>query len=656
MDWHSVKPEHAELVARLEQDVRDNPKSYNRRLYWLAMLGYGFLWGVLLLIVGIIAGAVALVIVTQSGGLTVFLKKALIPLFILAGLIIRAMWVRVKPPEGIELKREDAPGLFAFLDEMRKRKKGPKIYKVMIESRMNAAIVQHPRFGIFGGYRNYLLLGLPLLMALDKEQAEAVIAHEYGHLVAGDGRFGVWIYRVRSTWSKVAEALFVERKWGDFIFEKFFGWYVPFFNAYSFVQARAHEYAADRFAAETVNANAVGGSLIALGIHDNDVENIYWSKLWHEADSQNTPSHMPFAGMPPFFRRPDVDKARWQMILDQMMTYETGLNNTHPALPDRLKAVGAEPKLPDPPEENAAQALLGETFQRLLEEMDREWWDEAAPHWHKRFENAENGRSTLAALKQMHEKEPASMSADDLWELASLTDWLEGSDKAVPHYRELIEKHPDFTRGYAALGSVLIDMNDAEGVALMDKARQMDDAYTMAVCRKVYPFLKHHGKEDEAEEFRQLAIRRSEKEQAAHEERDILRKSDTLLPHGLPDEVLYDLGRQMHSLPSVLKKVEAAFIARKKVEHFPEEWPFYVLGFKLKSHYHWMGMDGDMLETVTEGVKLPGDGYYVMLTPDNKQILEKFQALPGAKFIDAGKICVPTPQAQQPQQAQQKAA
>ena len=47
--------------------------------------------------------------------------------------------------------------------------------------------LQLPRLGIFGWYRNYLIIGMPLMKSLTCEQFKAVLAHEFGHLAKVTG-------------------------------------------------------------------------------------------------------------------------------------------------------------------------------------------------------------------------------------------------------------------------------------------------------------------------------------------------------------------------------------------------------------------------------------------------------------------------------------
>jgi Zn-dependent protease with chaperone function len=107
--------------------------------------------------------------------------------------MVRALWVHLQPPKGWMLTRADAPDLFQLLDRLRKELQTPPIHVVLVTPEFNAAVSEIPRLGLFGWHRNYLLLGLPLLQVLTREQFTAVLAHELGHLSHGHARSSNWI-------------------------------------------------------------------------------------------------------------------------------------------------------------------------------------------------------------------------------------------------------------------------------------------------------------------------------------------------------------------------------------------------------------------------------------------------------------------------------
>src|SRR6516225_1867399 len=140
-----------------------------------------------------------------------YLKGAAIKLALIFGgffwVVAGAMWVRLDPPKGRPIANSDAPELFALIDKLRRALGAPRFHHVLITEDFNAAVVQFPRLGLLGWYRNTLLIGLPLMKALTRQQLAAVLAHEFGHLAGGHGRLGNWIYRLRFGWARLAQAL-----------------------------------------------------------------------------------------------------------------------------------------------------------------------------------------------------------------------------------------------------------------------------------------------------------------------------------------------------------------------------------------------------------------------------------------------------------------
>ena len=162
---------------------------------------------------------------------------------------LRALWVRFDEPEGVPLERDDAPALFEALDRIRQKIDGPPVHHVYLDSEFNASIRQLPRFGLFGGAVNYLSVGLPLLMALDRRRLLSVLAHEYGHLRGNHGRLSAWIYRTRLSWLKLDASLQRDEGVMALASQAFFRWYFPRFAAKTFALARQDEYEADRVSA-----------------------------------------------------------------------------------------------------------------------------------------------------------------------------------------------------------------------------------------------------------------------------------------------------------------------------------------------------------------------------------------------------------------------
>src|SRR5215472_6757397 len=217
------------LVHRMERLAGAAPAAYRWWVVALAAFGYALL---LALVLGLALLLVVLILgFRHAPALTLKLGFLIGALLVV---VLRALWVRLEPPEGEPLTREQAPEFFALLARLAARLDTPRVHVVLVTAQFNAGVVQLPRLGVFGWHRNYLLVGLPLMQCLSAQQFEAVLAHELGHLSRGHARLGNWIYRLRQVWMRLDGALEKRPRWGSGAIRGVLHWYAPYFNACSF--------------------------------------------------------------------------------------------------------------------------------------------------------------------------------------------------------------------------------------------------------------------------------------------------------------------------------------------------------------------------------------------------------------------------------------
>jgi Zn-dependent protease with chaperone function len=568
--------EFESLVERLEGEAHSAPGRYRRRVVLLGLLGYAYVGAIVLVAVAAL-GAVGYLMLTGHG--RAVLAKIGWALIGLVYGVARGMWVRISPPDGTPLTKEQAPALFEAIDELRRRVRAPRVHHVLLDHRFNAGVVQVPRLGVLGWQKNYLLLGLPLLQALSVQQFRAVLAHEFGHLSRAHGRSGAWIYRARVGWSRLVEQMEREDHWSAFIFRRFFRWYAPYFSAYSFVQARAQEYEADRSAAEVTGSPEVAGSravadaLLDLSLKGALLEECFWPGVWEQADHKPEPSLGPYTAMGDFLGAPvSGDDARsW---LEHALSLRTTANDTHPCLAERLSALNQEPRIPPAVERSAAAALLGRSLPALAADLDRSWAEAAGPPWRERFEAVQQSSRRLAELDEQAARGGLPLDAD--WERARLREEIEGSDAALPLYRCILEREPGHVSAGFAAGRILLARNDESGLELLEAACSADEGAILPACRLAYDFLQRRGREREAEAYRQRALTHQDALDRAAAER-VVKADGRYLHHGVPSEVVAALRSQL----AAHAQVSVAYLVRRDLEVHPER-PYFVLGVKQK--------------------------------------------------------------------------
>ena len=504
-----------EMVGRLEEYAGREPEKYRLRVGLLAALGYAYV----LLVLGILVALLYLLVwlAFTGGRFNVWVLKVGWVLLVLAWFVLRSLWVRIPAPEGVRLTREEAPRLFALADELAARLEAPRPHVIQVDADYNASLAQVPRLGPFGWQRNYLTLGLPLMQALTPEQFRAVLAHELGHLSGNHGRFGSWVYRVRQTWAQLLERLEREERWGAFAFSKFVNWFAPYFNAYSFVLARRHEYDADRAAAQLTGGRQAAVALAAVEVKGAYLSRKYWPEIFKRADEQREPTAGAFAGMWHALRA-GVARDEARAFLRGSLAQETGYGDTHPSLSDRLKALGLGPAEQEAlaeevargaegggAGETAAEHYLGDLRGELSRRLDAEWCAGIEPSWRERHEYATKSRRELAALEE--KARTKELSDEEAWSRAEWTAEFKGADEAVPLLQELTGRRRTAAAAHSLLGQILISKEDAAGVEHLEKAMAEDADYVPVACEVIYGYMRAQGRHEEAEAYRRRLLR-----------------------------------------------------------------------------------------------------------------------------------------------------
>ncbi len=571
----SVKTEEEfiTLVKQAESAAANQPRAYNIKLALFALLGYTVILGVLVALLGLAGGLVASAFFSTGLFILLLKKKLIIGVLFAIWVLLRALWVKFEPPQGYVLKRKHYPQLFSELDSLSRRLKSLHIHEVILDRNLNASVVQHPRLGVLGWHKNYLILGYQLMLSLSPEEMRSVLAHEFGHLSSNHSRFSGWIYRVRLTWLRVMHAFDQVDSWGARLMRKFFDWYSPQFEAYSFALARSNEYQADAISAELTSPEIATRALVNVHVTAPYVDDRFWRDYFRQADTSPTPLNAPFAGLSRFLGDHPLQR---EEVLDRIrsaMGEETHYADTHPSLKDRVAALGAEPQIPAPPPVSAASAWLGERNAAVMAEFDRQWLEENGDAWKNRFEHVSRANAQLADYDS---RNPHELNDEALWEYACLSDEFRSGDQALPLFRAYQERHPQDPDPAYFIGLILLSRNDDAGLEQLRLACNNPRLLERAT-QAGYAYLREKGDEAAAEAWWQTSVEKNGQLIAAGKERQSFTAKDSVIPASMEETELQTLQDKLRAL----KQIGKVWLGQKPVKYFPED-PVYIIAFSPK--------------------------------------------------------------------------
>ena len=114
-------------------------RGYKTRVFLLALLGNAYLAAMLLAIAALLGGAVVSIVWLKAAGVKVAFVVA-----VFLWLVMKALWIRLRPPEGTEVAPKEAPELFRMIEELRRELRAPRFHHVLVTDDFNAAVVQDP--------------------------------------------------------------------------------------------------------------------------------------------------------------------------------------------------------------------------------------------------------------------------------------------------------------------------------------------------------------------------------------------------------------------------------------------------------------------------------------------------------------------------------
>ena len=568
--------------------------------------------------------------------------------------LLKALWIEFPSPKGLRLEPgQTAAGLQRSIREIRGKLGGPRIHDIYLTRDYNAAIVQNPRFGVLGGQRNYLILGVPMLCALPAEEFQGILAHEFGHLAGNHGRFSGWLYRARQTWIGVSNNLAAaagSRRGSGLIRlvvllwagagERFLRWYIPLLDSYAYIVSRMHEVSADRAAAGLVGAAVHSRALTRMKLRGRFLADRFWEPVWQSAKDRPLPEAGIFAKMAAAVRA-EIPLADAREFYARALLEQTQPRDTHPCFYERLVAVGnsiprplGDAPLPDIAltaaqsfEVSAAEVLLGEGYRPALEFCESDWTKDTGENWKKVFNEAETMRTRLTELERLAQTrdltEPEALARAEA--IRTLRD--PGSTRAA--FESFLARYPTNARANYVLGFYLLDAHDATGLEMLDRAMNSDVHLTPTACDAARRFCVEVGNSAAAESYARRRQRYLEEVRLAQAERAGIAARDELLPHRLSPEGIASLR------PIFLKYalLESVYAAQKRVANFPDS-PYFVMGLlPRRKWYLWASTKKERaLVGMAKDLRLPGQGWVVLLNNRNSWLKKRLLAIPESRI------------------------
>ena len=625
------------LVRDVEAGVGRDPAKLKWRVLQLAIVGYLGLLFWLLVIIAISAGCFSVMFWADMQGKIVCGILGVMILFGGGWAALKSLVVKLSLPQGRVVTREEVPVLFAMLDDLQKQLRSAPFHQVILDEDCNAGVSQVPRLGLLGWSRNYLIIGLPLLDGLSRDEMRAVLAHEFTHLSRDHGRFSHWLYRLRRSWEVLFNQLSKPRQDGEItgrmFVKKFLDWFWPKFNAHAFVLSRSHEYEADGQAGRIAGKHAMASALVRIRFLGRQLGDNSWPDVWQIANEQPAPPDDVFVRLRDGLRAgpEQAERSRW---MEEAFLVKTTNSDTHPCLTERLGALGVSVsgwKLDDVAtavSPSSAEVLLGDKLDVIRADVQKHWSKEIEKNWKDRHARASALSHRLTTLNQAVPNPGAD--ADSLWDQAHVLLDLKGDKNLEPLLRQILALRPDHAAANFYLGRLLLDAGNKEGETYLERLMEEDEDVLPQACAMLR---EHHRRAGRMDKVRDVEARmdRYEKDAAAsRKERSEFASSDALIPHGLSGDELSKLRETLAADPQLAR----AELAQKQMKFFPKQ-KFFILCIHRWQPWHRLpsaDQDRVLVNRISRAVQLPGRVLVIPPSGSFSALAKKFRYLPDTEI------------------------
>lgn len=637
------------LVASIDREYQDRTDALTRHTYRWMLLGY---MAIILMTVSLIGTGLALFLaglVWSHVGIAMVIVGGLLIVFGV-GQVGALVFVDQPEPRGIDLAPQQAPNLRQLVGMLCREMKSPLPQKIILTEDFNAAIAQRPRLGIFGWSQSSLILGVPLMLAISPEELASVLAHECGHLSLKHGHQGSRIYQMHESWERLFQKLQQKQGGGlksvaGSLVIRFLNWYWPRFHARAFVLSRRNEFLADRRSAEATSVETTADALFRIECLSYFLEHEFWKETWDDAEHQDQPPDDLTERLRAAYRSAAISPqaSRWR---DQAIQRVSGSEETHPAMAERLAALGQSPEqirqrqFPDSPDPNAFDALFGDDAADLEQAISARWKEQVSAIWQDRHRR-------ITALRTDADIDDSvfpdgDRSAAELWARARRVLDASGLAAAEPLLRQILESEPQHTGANMAFGQLRLEQGHEDGVQILKSVFDQQNAdWTGAAAAVLEQHYITTGQKQRAGEVRTAMDQFDRDRAAAEQERFQFKKSDVWIEHGLTEferSVLSDEFRQHESCRRV-------WLARKRVQHFPDEHLYVLVVESNGPRRERPTTEDELIAPLMVKCELPGRLLVIADTGEFRRAARQIRNLPGSliyEFDNTTSNLVPT--------------
>jgi Zn-dependent protease with chaperone function len=241
---------------------------------------------------------------------------------------------------GLRMTRRDCPRLWDALEDVADRVDTDPVNEVWLAPGSDFGVHQEGRgpFGVFGGKKRVLTIGLCVLDVLTLDEFKAILAHEYAHFSHADTFWSRFLFQVTLSLRTAMQEMARTGGWIAYI-NPFYWFFWLYSKSYSLLGAgfsRSHEFLADRMA-----CTLYGSDVFARALRKVCTDGVHFEMVVYENIARLLRNKKAYVNMYLAFRKHReekmTDEERRRLHRD-LLDDKPSVFRSHPTFKERMEA------------------------------------------------------------------------------------------------------------------------------------------------------------------------------------------------------------------------------------------------------------------------------------------------------------------------------
>jgi Zn-dependent protease with chaperone function len=265
---------------------------------------------------------------------------------------------------GVDKDREDCPKLWQAIDEVAQRVDTEAPDELYISPGADFGVHQEGRgpFGVFGGRKRVLTLGLCVMNFLTVSELKAILAHEFAHFSHADTYWNRFLFQVTLSLRTAMREMARTGGWVTWV-NPFYWFFYLYSKSYGMLSAgfsRSREYLADRMACTLYGADVFMRGLRKVITDGSHFEGTVYANIVRLLRQKKAYVNMYLAFRK--YRDEGMTEDERKKLHKKLLKDEPSMYASHPTYQERLEAAKPLPRAPKTEETPSLQ---------LFEEPDK---------------------------------------------------------------------------------------------------------------------------------------------------------------------------------------------------------------------------------------------------------------------------------------------